>query len=200
MLRLDHQLLFELELARVQGAAAVAVAQVDVAAAVVAALVDVSLKEHVIGEQQRTEEGGALLRRHGRIVDLELEHVGVREHLADRAGQRLGLELGDGRDVADVHGHAAVLVDALDPEGHVAAVLGASTEEGGAREGGPVLVSGQDAVHDLYRGRQAAGEGHGLLHSADYAILGELASLAALDARDGAGVDERFLGAAVNAD
>ena len=51
-MRLGHPLLFDLELARVQGAAAVAVAQVDVAAAVVAALVDVSLKEHVIGAQQ----------------------------------------------------------------------------------------------------------------------------------------------------
>ena len=35
MLRLGHPLLFDLELARVQGAAAVAVAQVDVAAVVV---------------------------------------------------------------------------------------------------------------------------------------------------------------------
>ena len=63
-----------------------------------------------------------------------------------------------------------------------------------------MLVGGRKAIHHLDGGAQSSGEGHGLLHAADDAILGKLASLVGLDALDGAGVDEGFLGATVDAD
>ena len=63
-----------------------------------------------------------------------------------------------------------------------------------------MLVAGRSAIHHLNGGVQSSGEGHRLLHAADDAILGELASLVGLDVLDGAGVDVGFLGATVDAD
>ena len=86
---------------------------------------------------------------------LELVQVRVGEHLRHGAGEGFGLLLGDGGDVSDVDGDAAVLVDAFHGEGLVAAQLGAPAEQSGSPDAGELLVPGSPSkCHAFIRYRR----------------------------------------------